>query len=189
MAHQRKLIRHAVVALLVAANTAAGARVKATRVEPHKKSQLPAISVYTQHEVVDTEASTSSPREYMRETQLEITAWVAHTDANPADDQMDDIAEQIEAAMEANRYVPSGADELVAESMLVSTETQVVEDDGRSEPLVGIIVLTYAIQYRTSPALGTLDDFLRVDAKQTPVGGIEDDTVPAEDLINVRSTP
>src|SRR5882724_2800579 len=105
MAHPRKLIRHAAVATLVAANTAAGARVKATRVEPNKKSELPALAVYTLGEQTDKDSEMFAPRELTRDLKLEITGWVSHTDADPADDKMDDLAEQIEAAMDDNRYI------------------------------------------------------------------------------------
>ena len=44
MAHPRKLLRQAVVALLVGANTAAAARVYDSRVDPFKKGKLPAAT-------------------------------------------------------------------------------------------------------------------------------------------------
>ncbi len=185
MAHPRKLIRHALVALLTNA-TAAGARVQGTRVEPHKKSQLPAISVYTLREPVDQDASANTaPRELTRDVKVEITGWVAHSDALPVDDAMDDLAEQIEAVMDADPYLGGTA----GESVLESTEMQVVEDDGRSDPLVGIVTLTYSVTYRTSPAApANLDDFITVDATHKIAGGVAD-TVPAIDQFTVQETP
>jgi hypothetical protein len=186
MAHPRKLIRQAVVALLVDADTAAGARVQGTRVEPHKKSQLPAISVYTLREPVDQDASVeTAPRELTRNVKVEITGWVAHTDDVPVDDAMDDLAEEIEAAMDADPYLDSEA----ADSILEETVMQVVEDDGHSDPLIGVVTLTYSVTYRTSPAApADLDDFLSVEATHAIVGGVED-TVPAEDQFTVQETP
>lgn len=252
MAHQRQLIRNAVAAMLVAGSTAAGARVTTTRVEPHKKTELPAISVYSlSEEVKEWEA----PRELTRELKLEIAGWVAHSDTYPADQAMDDLAAQIEAVMNADWYltaffgvtgvntsldtltipshglstgaaptavqssgtIPGGlvaateywvivvdantiqlasslqnaldgtaiditssgsgtiklAVSTAADSILESTEQQVVESDGRSEPLVGIVTLTYAVTYRTIPAppLG-LPDFtsasVTIDPNDTP---------------------
>ena len=174
MAHQRKLIRHAVVALLVSANTAAGARVKGTRIEPNKKSQLPAISVYTLSETSDDKDT--APIELTRELKLEITGWVSHSDALPVDDAMDDLAEQIEAAMAADYYITN----TVAAQMLEATEMQVLEDDGRSDPLVGIVVLTYSITYRTDQGETAVDDLVTVVATEDLVGGVSD-TVPASD--------
>lgn len=183
MAHPRKLIRHAVVALLIAANTAAGSRVLGTRVEPHKKTKLPALSVYTLNDPVDEDDSTET--EEAHELELEIAGWVAHTDAVPADDAMDDIAEQIEAVMAANPYLNGKASEV----RFVGTVTSVVEEDGRSDPLVGIVVLTYAVTYRTDlTALSALEDFLRVSADHQIVGGVSD-TAPTSDEFTVQESP
>jgi hypothetical protein len=170
MAHPRKEIRHAVVALLTNA-TAADARVQGTRVEPHKKSQLPAISVYTLREPVDQDASAgTAPLELTRDVKVEITGWVAHSDELPVDDAMDDLAEEIEAAMDADRYLGGKA----GDSILEETVMQVLEEDGRSDPLIGIVTLTYSVTYRTSPAAPSdLEDFLSVDAKHRIAGAVE----------------
>lgn len=167
MAHPRKLIRQAVVALLAGA-TVAGTRVAGTRVEPHKKSQLPAIGVYTLNDPVDDDAS--SEVEETHEVELEIAGWVLHTDAVPVDDAMDDLAEQIEETMKTSPYLGGKAGEV----RLVGTTMEVLEDDARTSPIVGIIVLTYAVTYhidRAAPA--SLDDFRSVDAKHRIVGAVE----------------
>lgn len=184
MAHPRKLIRHAVVALLIAANTAAGERVQGTRVEPHKRAQLPALSVYTLNDPVNED--TSSETEEAHELELEIAGWVAHTDATPVDDAMDDLAEQVEAAMRADPALGGKA----MDTRLVGTTMEIVEDDGRSNPLVGIVVLTYAVKYTAdlTESSDDLDDFLRVEATHQIVGVIEDDTEPAEDEFTVQET-
>lgn len=105
MAHQRKLIRQAVVALLVAANTDAGARVKDTLVDSVRKKDLPSIAVYTTEEDVLPASESTAPRELTRTVTVGISAWVAHSAAVPASVAMDDIAAQIEAAMDANRFL------------------------------------------------------------------------------------
>lgn len=185
MAHPRKLIRHAVVALLVSANTAAGARVSGTRVEPHKKSGLPAISVYTLREPIDQERSEgTAPRELTRDVKVEIVGWVAHSDELPVDDAMDDLAEEIEAAMDADPFIGGEA----GDSVLEETVMQVLEDDGRSDPLIGIVTLTYSVTYRTSPAApADLHDFRSVDAKHRIVGAVEGNQ--ARDEFVVQETP
>ena len=185
MAHQRKLIRQAVAALLVSANTSAAARVSTTRVEPIQARALPAISVYTLSEQLDAaQSAQSAPRELTRELRLEVAAWVAHSDAFPVDDAMDALAEQIEAAMDSDRYLGGSA----AECIYDGTEMQVVDEDGHSDPLIGIVTVAYTVTYRTSPAVigGDIQDFLTVDAKQTIAGGVPS-TAPTEDLITVRS--
>lgn len=183
MAHPRKVIRHAVRDLLVGV-TAAGARVTATRVEPHRKGELPAISVYTLREPVEEASVTTAPRELTRDVKVEITGWVAHSDAVPVDDAMDDLAEQIEAAMDADRFVG----DLAAESVLEGTEMQVL-DEGGADPLVGVIKLTYSVTYRTSPAdPADPDDLISVGTTHELVGGVAD-TVPAENLTTVQEAP
>lgn len=168
MAHPRKLIRHAFVAMLVAANTAAGARVYATRVDPLKK-QLPSISVYTLSDPVDDDASTETEEAHVVE--LEVLAVVAHTDAVPVDDAMDDIAEQIEAAVKANPYLGGEAND----TRLVGTIMEVREENGRSDPLVGLVVLTYAVEYRADLTSGAaIDDFETVKADHRIVGAVEE---------------
>lgn len=182
MAHPRKLIRHAVVAVLTNA-TAAGARVQGTRIEPHKRSQLPAISVYTLREPIAA-SNGAAPAEITRDLKLEVVGWVAHSDALSVDDAMDDLAEQIEAAMEVDPYFGM----LAGDSALEDTTMQVLEDDGRSDPMIGIVTLTYSVTYRTSPAApANLDEFLSVEATHDLVGGAAD-TVPAIDDFLMRGS-
>lgn len=182
MAHPRKLIRQAVVALLTGA-TAAGARVYGTRVDPLKKT-LPAISVYTLTEEIDQDATAgTAPRELVRNVQLEIVGFVAHTDAVSVDDAMDDLAEQIEAAMDVDPYLGV----LAGDSMLLQTAMEVVEDNGRSDPLVGVVTLTYDVTFRTQPgAVTATDDFLRVGAKHRIVGAVDD--IAAQDAFVVQES-
>jgi hypothetical protein len=183
MAHPRMLIRQAVRDLLEDANTAAGARVTTTRVDPHQKGSLPAIGVYTLNDHVTPESATTAPVELTHELELEISAWVEHTQAVSVDDAMDNIAEQIENAMDIDPYLRNTA----GDSILDSTLMEVVEIDGRSSPLVGIVVLTYTVTYRNERVVpAQTDDFLRADVKQTPVGGVGD-TPAVEDLITVRT--
>jgi hypothetical protein len=167
VAHQRKIIRHAVVDLLTKAGTSAGTRVQATRLDPHKKSELPAISVYTMREPVAPASAEHEPRELTREVEVEISGWVAHSDAYPVDDAMDDLAEQIEAAMDGDRFIGGAA----AESILESTELAI---QGEGAPLIGIVTLTYTVTYRTSPAAPELDDFTRVGVTHRIVGTSDD---------------
>lgn len=183
MAHPRKLIRQAVVTLLTNV-TAAGARVSKTRFDPHRKSQLPAISVYSLSEPVRPGSAETAPRELTRDLKIEIAAWVPHTDAIPVDDAMDNIAEQIEAAMDADRYLNGAA----GESILESTEMAVVEDDGKSDPTIGIVALVYSVTYRTTQGETATDDFITVNSTQDIVGGVVD-TVPIVDQFTVQETP
>lgn len=184
MAHQCDLICEAVVAMLTNATTA-GTRVDDTRIEPHKKSQLPAISVYSLSEDVEEDSKKTAPRELERFLNLEIAAWVAHSDSVPAVKSLRSMLEQVEAVMDGDRYLRGTAGESVYDGF----EMQIVQDDGRSDPTVGVITIKYVVTYRTSPAApANLDDFRTVDAKHQVVGGVAD-TVPAEDTFTVQETP
>lgn len=174
MAHPRKLARHAVVDLLTNA-TAAGARVQATKVKTYRPNELPAIAVYTLHE--PSESNDTEPRELTRVPELEIIGWV-RLDADAADpmDPVDDLSEQIETVMDANRYLSGTA----GDSVLADTTIDILKEDG-ADPLVARLTLTYSVTYRTSPAASVLDDFLRAKATYQLVDGIPGDTIPAED--------
>lgn len=184
MAHPRQLVREAVVARLLNA-TAAGTRVTSTRVEPHKRNALPAISVYTLREPVRPESDTTAPRELTRDVKVEIAGWVSHSEALPVDVAMDDLALEIETAMDVDRYLGGAA----GDSVLEDTEMQVIEDQG-ADPLIGIVTLTYSVTYRTSPTTLTLDDFLRAKATHQLADGLPGDTIPASDgPFTVQETP
>lgn len=168
MAHPRKLIRHAVVAALTGA-TAAGTRVKDTAVESHRKGGLPAIAVYTLREPVNQELSGGAPLELVREVKVEIAGFVGVRDPDEIADAMDDLAEQIETAMDANRYLGG----LAGDSILEETNMEVRAEDGKSDPLIGIVALTYSVTYRTNPAAPEdLEDFLRVGAEHRIVDAV-----------------
>lgn len=186
MAHPRKLLRHAIMAQLVG-STAAADRVESTRIDPIGRSKLPLISVYTLNEDVDQEESEStSPRLLKREAIVEIVGWVAYSEEANVADALDDLAEQIEAAMAADEFF--GLD-MVESSILIGTDTDLVSKDGRSSPLVGQVTMTYSVTYRTQPGYSVPeDDFLRVKATHQIVGGV-DDTVPAEDEFTVQESP
>ena len=144
MAHPRETIVDAVVALLIAAATAAGARVLATRFDSHKKGELPAVSVYGLNDPVDEESS--SEMEVAHDLNLEITGWVAHTDAIPVDDAMNDLAQEIEVAMRAAPYLSGNASDVVHQGTLM----EVVQ--APNDPVVGVVVLTYSVKYHIALA-------------------------------------
>ena len=180
MAHPRTLIRQAVVAQLLSV-TAAGARVYDSKISPARKGDLPGIVVYTPSEAVDVDTE-RSPRELERSCDLKIAGLVRGADEAEVSLAMDDLALQIETAMDSDPYLNGAA----GDSVLAGTDTEIGVDNGRSDPLVGIVELTYAVTYRTTPAEPTAaDDFLTVDAKQKVVGGVSD-TVQIEDQFTVQ---
>lgn len=177
MPHPRALARKAVVARLMNA-TSAGTRVFNTRIDAYKKTEIPAISVYTPSEAVDGDSEGREPRELKRELVVEIAGCVPHSAGHHVADAMDAMSLEIETAMDVDR----GLDGTAGECILESTEMDVLKD---ADPVVGVVLLTYRVTYRTEPAALTLDDFLRMKATNQIVGGV-DDTVPAIDEFTVQ---
>lgn len=180
MAHPRKLLRHAAVGQLKG-RTAAGQRVQGTRVRVDRKTKLPAIAVYTTREPIDPGSGESTPRELRRWTELRIVTWLElreQSDDDDAQDLADDMAEQIEAAMDSDRSIGGTAGDCVL------TDTELDIDPG-GDPLVGKMTMTYTVTYHTTPGTMTpSDDYLRTDAK-TKIKGAADDNL-VEDLFEMR---
>jgi hypothetical protein len=174
MPHLRQTIRETVKALLVAASTGAATRVFETRVVPWRTVELPAISVYTLDET--SAHNNTAPRELTRELTLEIVAAVRAT--TDVDDQLDDLALQIERAMHRDWTLGN----VVADSVLASTEIG-VESSG--DKPIGMVRLNYTITYRTNvpedeDVADLLTDLQEVDTKFN-VGGGQDPRDQAED--------
>lgn len=139
MPHQRKLIREAVKAALVAAGTAAADRVFETRLVPWRTAQLPAISVYSRSE--DGITVESEPRVLRRPLSLVIEGVViANQDV---DDALDALSLEIERAMHAD---PTLGD-VCGDSYLASVELGMMDVEG-ARPM-GAVQLVYAVTYRT----------------------------------------
>lgn len=179
MAHQRKLIRQAVVLRIKNAATAAGDRVTVT-FEPQRSARLASITLYTPDEETDPEDAQTAPRQLWRNLVLEICGWVIDTAAVPVADAMDNIAEQIEAAMAADRYF-GGA---VLDSILTTTQMATLGDQG-ADPLIGLIKLTYQVTYQTdADSIGILVEYLRTGVTTQIAGAGADNVVT--DLLNQR---
>jgi hypothetical protein len=95
-------------------------------------------------------------------------------------DALDDLAEQIETAMTADRFIG----DLAANSVLRDTEADIAED---GDPPVGVITLTYAVTYRTAEGEKPVDDFRRA-GDTTRIVGADDDNA-AKDVLDVREPP
>lgn len=73
------------------------------------------------------------------------------------------------------------------EVRLVGTTMEIREDDGRSSPLIGIVVLTYAVTYRVDlVAAPPADLFLRIGATHRIVGAGDD--IAAQDHFVVQES-
>jgi hypothetical protein len=173
--HPRTLIRKAAVAQLLAANTAAAERVYETRVIPHRRTELPALAVYAVEESVEDDGETA-PRELKRTLQLAIEGAVSG--AQNVDDLMDAIAFEVEQALHADETLAGTA----ADSLLSSTELEVVAD---GDTLIGLLRLIYAVTYFAYPvASAELDDFNTANIRYD----LEGEQAPADETIDVVTT-
>jgi hypothetical protein len=144
--HKRQQIREAVKTLLIAANTAAGAKVYETRLIPWREVELPAIALYTMNETIDEANCTV---DYLRRTlQLEIVAAARATDN--VDDTLDSLALQIETAMIFDAATGSTHETLsgLCKDVLLSETEIAIEIDGNKP--IGMVKLTFTVTYDTS---------------------------------------
>jgi hypothetical protein len=162
MAHQRQIIRDAVVALL-RGRTSAGADVFVEDRPRVRQSKLPAIVVFSGDE--DSDHKGSAPRELEREAEIQIEIFAAETPTKRAADARDDLALEVENLMHADPYLGGAA----GDSYLSGTTVDV---DVGGDKIIGAATLTYAVTYRTlAPAApSNLDDFEEVDARHRIVG-------------------
>jgi hypothetical protein len=186
--HERKAIRAATVAQLIAANTAAGSRVYATRKPPNESSALPVINVYTLSDQTEEVTANTASRELKRLVNLVIEAYVASTDN--ADDAIDALALEIETAMDSDESIAGTC----GWSWPSETQTQVDFGDKQYGTLQMIYHCEYHSELRQSGAALNLQDLTLVDTKTsvTPAIAAEPDAPPndkAEDQIALDPPP
>ena len=142
MAHERKLIRQAMVAKLAALVTSVGGRVFKTRLEPIKTVELPCLNVYTTDvETISEDSADTAPRELKRTARIAVDAWTTATDN--VDDEVDDLAEEVEAAMDDDVFLGIAfIDDVILQSTEVGLSTQ------GNRPM-GVVHLEFAVTYRT----------------------------------------
>lgn len=173
--HQRQAIREAVVAALLN-QTAAGAHVYESRMAPLNKHELPSIIVYTESEAVTEDSKSTAPRELDRRLVLAIE--VAVRASEDVDDDLDDLAVQIEKALHLD---PTLGDK-VSDLILASTEIELFEE---SKGRIGAMKLLYNVRYFTyAPEADdvTLDAFETADIK-TNLGNSQHADDQAHDVV------
>lgn len=176
MAHPRKLVRQVAVGMLKTAATPAGDRVISSKMVPWKPSELPGISLYILDEDVDAESAQSAPRQLLRTADLVIIGAVRHTGPQRTADDLDDLAEEIENAIDAD---PSFGG-ITNDAVLTKTSIGIPEE-GSTE--LGMIRLVYSVSYwRYSLENKTLDDFKTATVKYN-LGGTQAPADQAQNLI------
>jgi ribosomal protein L3 len=145
MSHVRQQIRDEVVDAVTLLNTT-HRNVYRTRVYPMDGNSLPGICVYTKSESSQpaTIGGLSTVKTYLRSMSVAIEVYAkASTDL---DNDLDDIAVEIETAMANATDLAALAEDVV----LSSTEIDIMGGD--SEQPVGVMRMTYDIIYRTTLA-------------------------------------
>jgi hypothetical protein len=156
--HERQSIRDAIVAALATAvddefPTAAGARVYKARKNPLRLGDLPAICVYTDDEAI--EKSNEAPRELKRIVRVAVDCWVRASEN--VDDDLDDLALEVETAMDADLSLDRNA----FDSMLASTEIG-ISPDGATP--IACAHMVYEVAYHTQQRVAdATDDFDTAD--------------------------
>jgi hypothetical protein len=142
--HERQAIREAMIAQLVgvapAFRTQARARVFKSREAPMRLAELPAINIYVDSELITPGSEATSPRELKRVVVMAVEGWVSASEN--VDDALDDLALEIEAAMDVDTFLGDTA----FDSVLVSTEMGIKPTGDRP---MGCVHLEYAITFHS----------------------------------------
>jgi hypothetical protein len=181
--HQRQLVRDATVLKLKGTAdprpTAAGDRVKSTRLTPWRAGNLPAISVYVADEDVDREKSDEAPRRLHRVANIVVEGVLAAVAEDQLDDALDSLAQEIETALAADPWLGGTA----VDSILLRTELGTVTIGERPH---GAVQLTYAVTYETAvPDTAVPDDLKTVSAKYSLGNAVHPNNQPEDRLVNM----
>jgi hypothetical protein len=141
MTHPRKAIRLAVIEQLKIGVPSVSDRVFKSRAYPMGRQELPAICVYTLTE--PNEELTLRGR-LERRLALAVDIYARATEA--PDDELDDIAEEVEAAMNADRSLGKTC----LWHFLAETVIGFAGPAGGGEQANGIARLRYTIRYTTA---------------------------------------
>ena len=143
MAHVRQQIRDAIITQVTGLTTT-GTNVFSHRVYPLQEGALPALMVSTLNESISASAmgTFGSSTSIIRNLSVTVEGYVKATSA--ADDTLDTIAEEVEAAL--------GDDETLGGLVeyIELSSTQLSFEGGDSDQPVGIVSLNYDVLYRTT---------------------------------------
>lgn len=180
MAHERQEIRDAVKAQLIGTGpsyrTAAGARVFGNRMTPINQVELPALVVYTEDETVAPSSLSTAPRELTRTLNLAIEGYLRVAPNVLLDDKFDDLALQIETAMDYD--CEFGGKCFTA--ILSSTEFGIKTEGDRP---MGAIRMVYSIVYHTDLRLSEETDIFETATVTYDLAGAQHPDDQAQDSI------
>ena len=138
MAHIRKLIRDDIETTLTGLSTT-GSNVFASRVYPIQTARMPGLCIYTSSETIEAQ-TIKPPRGLIRSLEVSVEAYV---ESATADDVLDTIAAEVEAAMTTDLTRGGNA----KDTRLVSFEADFA-GDGERPVVVGrfIFEIVYSTQ-------------------------------------------
>jgi hypothetical protein len=178
LAHERQLLRDAVVAQLIGptpyVRTAAGPRVFRTRNGPVRETDLPCLCVFVSSETVDA----SNQWAPLRTGTLTIEAYVKAAPTADLDAALDDLALQVETAMDLDPYLASSARTSALAKTTLETSMLGAQPMGRA-------ALEYTCDYET-PFRGppAADDFHTADIR-TSLGGTQATADQSHDVVTL----
>ena len=141
MSHARQQIRDAVAAAVTGLATT-GSSVHKTRMFKFEDDDLPALGVYTLSEDIERDTMKSSRQRRM----LRVAVQIAVKQVSAVDDAIDDIAVEVEEALETAHAGRSGVWGKILDFALDSA-TITMSGDGDTRALG--MVLAYTAVYRT----------------------------------------
>lgn len=177
--HERQAIREAVIAQLIgtapAFRTSAQGRVTKSRMAPMRGTELPAINIYTDGDETDANSKDTAPRELKRTTVVTIEAWAKY--AENVDDALDDLALEIETAMDRDLNLANTA----FDSVLERTEIGIKLDGDRP---MGCVHLEYAVTFHTDLRVAAPTDIFDTASVRYDLAGAQ---APADERTDTLS--
>lgn len=179
--HERQAIRDEIVARLIAADTAAEGRVVKSRSSPLKLDQLPMISVYNEIEPI-REGSEKGSDGLERLFEVTIVGWTHASSDSDVDDDLDDLALEIEAAIDADPTLDRNS----SSAHLVNTQFGI---DMKGERPMGAVSLTYLCRYFTDTRNAAPTDIFDTAHAQVDLGGEQAADDQSEALVEDINEP
>lgn len=120
MSRKRKEIRKAVVKALKG-RTRAGDRVRANRSEVNWQQTLPHVNIYFRGE--DVQETDQAPRLLKRVINMEVEIIDEGRDGDELSDKLDDLSEQVEAALSVDDSLQCTADDIVLQNIELEADS------------------------------------------------------------------
>ena len=143
---------------------------------PTEHETLPIILLYPKTENIDR--NDHSPKSYQRVLAMEIEVQTTADNDSILADELDDLAQYVEDAMESSKELIELLNELDLKSVVYDTES-----DGSSP--IGSVRLSYDLEYFTDESRDS-DDLVPFKCMNTEYDlDTEDNEIDAEDLIKL----